>query len=144
MPRTPTVTVDTPPEVIVRSRTPGTGSANVVVGSGNGWGNSIIVEGTPGAATVVQNSRNGFGNRVIINGVDVLADLPFGELPAAFAPSPVYRGRANRFWTERAWSEADDCNVYWSPADGKWFRYHRVDDTYRVLPGDPLPPPPMR
>jgi hypothetical protein len=143
VPRPPVVTVESPPEVVVRGRTPGTNST-VVVGSGNGWGNSVVIDGTPGASTVVQNSRNGFGNRVVINGIDVLADLPFGELTAAMTPPPVYRGRATRFWAERAWSEADDCNVYWSAADGKWFRYHRADDSYRVLAGDPLPPPAVR
>ena len=146
--RPPVVTVDgvpapVGPDVVVRSRTPGT-SSNVIVGSGNGWGNAIVVDGTPGASTVIQNSRNGYGNRVVVNGIDVLADLPFGELSAALTPPQVYRGKANRFWAERAWSEADDCNVYWSATDAKWFRYHRVDDTYRVLAGDPLPPPAVR
>lgn len=146
-PPAPTVIVDgvaypPGPEVVVRGRTPGTGSANVIVGSGNGAGNTIIVDGAADALTVVRNARNGVGNRIVIgNGLEWF-DVPFGlGPPAAAPPVPVYKGKANRFWAERAWSEADDCYLYWSERDRAWFRYHREDDSYRPVPGANLPAP---
>jgi hypothetical protein len=188
------------PEVIVRQSRPfppppageGAGgwglprgrSANVITGSGNGYGNTVVVDGGPGGVTVVQNARNGVGNRLILNGDDILLDLdedlpgwvrraggvhpPFPGKPApadpvvppkgvpvepAAPPAPgvhtpgspeagpkVYPGKANPFWDRKAFSEAHDCNLYWSPADKLWFRYSSDDDTYRPVAGGPEPP----
>jgi hypothetical protein len=35
----------------------------VVTGSGNGFGNKIVVDGGPGGVTIFKNARNGIGNR---------------------------------------------------------------------------------
>jgi len=41
----------------------------VITGSGNGWGNTIIVDNDGSAGqgvTIIQGTRNGFGNRLIV------------------------------------------------------------------------------
>jgi hypothetical protein len=63
------------PEVIVRNSTPGGSSTNLITGSGNGFGNKIVVSGGAGGVTVVQNARNGVGNRLILDPDDLLIDL---------------------------------------------------------------------
>ncbi len=147
------------PEVIVRhgSTTTTSGrSSTVVSGAANGFGNSIVVDngGSPGV-TVIRNSRNGVGNSITVTPDGPVFEAPhrpqFGErrvladpamIPpavedaAAFAEAPRYKGRANDFWTRRAWSDRYDCNVYWSDAQRRWYRYHGDDDTYRPLPTD--------
>ena len=72
---------------------------------------------------------------------------PADPLPAAgpgpagpVRPARCYKGKANPFWEKKAWSDAHDCNLYWSPADKAWFRYHGEDDTYRPVPGGPETP----
>jgi hypothetical protein len=62
-------------EVIVRNTTPGGGSTNLITGSGNGFGNRIVVSGGAGGTTIVQNARNGIGNRLILDPDDLLIDL---------------------------------------------------------------------
>ena len=159
------------PEVVVRQ--PGrTGrSTGVITGSGNGVGNTIVVDNGPGGGvTVVRNTRNGIGNRLILGPDDEIIELPRcapkpapadtmvqpkmppadpildppaaparpGDAPAAVPAAPVtYKGKANPFWTKKAFSEAHDCNLYWSPADQTWFRYHAEDDVYRAVAGGP-------
>jgi hypothetical protein len=61
-------------EVIVRHATPG-GATNLVTGTGNGWGNRIVVGGGAGGVTVVQNARNGWGNQLIVDPADTLIDI---------------------------------------------------------------------
>lgn len=167
------------PEVVVRHNRTSTGrSTNLVTGSGNGFGNTIVVDNGPGGGgvTVVKNARNGIGNRLIVGPDDLLLDLDLpawtlpairckpapvepvvapklpaadpvpDQVPAAPAPVqpaaavPTYKGKANPFWEKKAWSDAHDCNLYWSPADKAWFRYHSEDDTYRPVPGGPETP----
>jgi hypothetical protein len=194
------------PEVIVRhAGVPEVraGSANIVTGSGNGFGNTIVVDGGRPGVTVVQNARNGIGNRLIVNPDDLLLDLddldlgvplakpaPVGPaglpkpgpaapadpgvvpptIPPAVAPpagpavppadpmiepppapespavpvrttaAPSYKGKANPFWSKKVWSDAHDCNLYWSAADRAWFRYASEDDTYRPVVGGPDQP----
>jgi hypothetical protein len=158
------------PEVIVRQ--PGrTGrSTGVISGSGNGFGNTIVVDNGPGGGiTVVQNSRNGVGNRLILGPDDELIELPRctpkpapadpvvlpklppadpvieppaapvrpGDVPAPVAAAVIYKGKANPFWTKKAFSEAHDGNLYGSQADNAWFRYHAEDDAYRPVAGGP-------
>jgi hypothetical protein len=144
-------------EVILRSSTPGGGSTTVVSNSGNGVGNRIVVSGTPGL-TVVTNARNGIGNRLLLDADDLLLDLddrtlfPKGAVkPPAVAVSkpaavegkpatPVYAGRATAFWTRKAFSDAHDCHLYWSPIDRLWFRYSPDEDQYRPVANPPAAP----
>lgn len=86
------------PEVVVRTAGRG-GSTNVISGSGNGRGNTVVVDGGRGGLTVVQNARNGVGNRLIVNDDDTLVDLDddLADLPgwvrrAAGVP-PVVTGK---------------------------------------------------
>jgi hypothetical protein len=77
------------PEVIMRTTGPAGSSTNVVTGSGNGFGNRIVVSGGAGGTTIVQNSRNGIGNRLITNPNDVLIDvdaLLAGLMPGGVTP----------------------------------------------------------
>lgn len=142
-------------ETIVRQSGVRGRSTNVVAGSGNGWGNTIVVDGGAGGLTVVKNARNGVFNRLILNPDDLLVDLDddLADLPAwvvgGVRPKPapaepaapkLYRGKANPFWDRKAFSDAHDCNLYWSPVDKCWFRYGSDDDTYRpVADGPPAP-----
>jgi len=144
-------------------------STSVVTNSGNGFGNTIVVGNGGGGLTVVKNARNGVGNRLILDPDDELLDLDLPAWafpPAACKPAPadpvavpkfdppaapaldpamvpvepaVYRGKANPFWAKKAWSDAHDCNLYWSAADRAWFRYQSADDTYRAVPAAPVP-----
>ncbi|MBX9624360.1 MAG: hypothetical protein K2X82_11180, partial [Gemmataceae bacterium] len=153
------------PEVVVRQAGPRGRSANVITGSGNGSGNTVVVDGGPGGVTVVKNARNGVGNRLVLDPDDLLVDLDAelaGWLGAVgrckpapadpFAPAKIvpadpgpklYRGKANPFWDRKAFSEAHDCNLYWSPADRLWFRYGSDDDTYRPVADGPAAPGPL-
>lgn len=137
-------------EVILRSSTPGGGSTTVVSNSGNGVGNRIVVSGTPGL-TVVKNARNGIGNRLILDADDLLLDLDDLTLfpKAAVKPPvavevkpapPVYAGKANPFWAKKVFSDAHDCNLYWSAADKLWFRYCPDEDRYRPVANQPAAP----
>ncbi len=118
------------PEVIVHQKGNGTGSSTVISGSGNGFGNRIVVGGGPaGGTTVIQNSRNGIGNSIVIDGEEI------GDLPPAVT-AVCHRGRDTKFWTKKVFSEAWDCNLYWCPKAEKWFRYAAEDDVYRPLPVD--------
>jgi hypothetical protein len=154
-------------EVIVRNTTPGGGSTNLLSGSGNGFGNKIVVSGGTGGTTIVQNARNGIGNRLILDPDDLLIDLDelLGKpkvavppvvpkiapadpaMPPAVAPAPAvpkaepsYKGKASPFWTKKAFSDAHDCNLYWCPTTKLWFRYAAEDDTYRPVPTQPAAP----
>ena len=132
-------------EVILRSSTPGGGSTTVVTNSGNGFGNRIVVGGSPGL-TVVKNARNGIGNRLILDPDELLIDLdelcfPKAAKPVEVKPAPpVYAGKANPFWAKKAFSDAHDCNLYWSAADKLWFRYSPDDDQYRPVAAQPPAP----
>jgi len=154
-------------EMILRQSGSGR-STNVISGSGNGVGNRIVVDSGSGGVTVVSGSRNGVGNKIVVNPDDPLIDLdewlkpcpkpaPTGPMalpkPAADSealPLParpevgdaptVYKGKANAFWTKKAFSDALDCNLYWDPAAKLWFRYHADDDTYRPVPSQPVAP----
>jgi hypothetical protein len=162
------------PEVVVRQPGVAGRSTNVVTGSGNGFGNTIVVDNGPGGGgvTIVQNARNGVGNRLVVDPDDVFLDLDL--LPAwvlapaclkpavlaapAVAPKPapadpainppanplpvveavpVIKGKNTPFWTKKVWSDEHDCNLYWSPEHKAWFRYHKEDDAYRPVPGQP-------
>lgn len=164
-------------EVIVRSTGPGGSSTNLVTGSGNGFGNKIVVSGGAGGTTIVQNARNGIGNQLITDPDDLLLDLdallggakprcakpavppipqadpnaPAAVAPPAVAPAPIpvlppaaevpsYKGKASPFWTQKAFSDGYDCNLYWGPTAKLWFRYNSDDDTYRPVPTQPAPP----
>jgi hypothetical protein len=160
------------PEVVVRQTGTAGRSTNVVTGSGNGFGNTIVVDNGPGGGgvTIVQNARNGVGNRLVVDPDDVLIDLdlptwvrhlaclkpmPAGPMatpkpapadPALVPPAnplvpadaaPVIKGKNTAFWTKKVWSDEYDCNLYWGPEHKSWFRYHKDDDTYRPVPGQP-------
>jgi hypothetical protein len=60
-------------------------------------------------------------------------------LPAV-EPAPVYKGKANAFWSQKVFSEALDCNLYWCPTAKQWFRYHAEDDAYRPPASQPPAP----
>lgn len=142
-------------EMILRSATPG-GTTNVIRGSGNGFGNKIVVGGgSGGGTTVISNSRNGVGNRIVLDPDDWVFDVdqwlppvarpvplpPPLPLPQPAVPAPpVYVGKANEFWQVKAFSEELDCNIYWSAADKLWYRYHAECDKYRPLPTQPPAP----
>ncbi|MCE9562726.1 MAG: hypothetical protein K8U57_11825 [Planctomycetes bacterium] len=172
-------------EVIVRSTSPNGSSTNLVTGSGNGFGNKIVVSGGAGGVTIVKNARNGIGNQLITDPDDLLLDLdallgnvkpavpvvpqgqpnpappipvipqadpnapvappavapaPMPVLPAPMTDPPSFKGKASPFWTQKTFSDAYDCNLYWSPAAKLWFRYGSDDDTYRPVPTQPAPP----
>jgi hypothetical protein len=145
------------PEVIIRSSNSG-GSTNLVTGSGNGFGNRIVVGGGGGGVTVIRNARNGFGNQLIVGADDLLLDLDAlaaGPKPACPKPAPVvpavppaadpanppsYKGKDSPFWTKKQFSDAHDCNLYWCPTTKLWFRYAAEDDTYRPVPTQPPAP----
>jgi hypothetical protein len=142
------------PDVMVRQAGVGP-STTYLNGVGNGVGNRIVVNnGRAGGTTIVTNSRLGFGNSIVIDDEEWLWDLPKVcppkrppadpvlvppqvipvAPPAVDAGPPVYKGKANDFWTKKEWSEAHDCNLYWDPNSKAWYRYHKDDDTYRPLP----------
>ncbi len=138
-------------ELILRNAVPGSGTTNIISGSGNGVGNRIVVGGgSGGGTTIISNSRNGIGNKIVLDANDWVFDLdewlaPARPIPAAkplplpVAP-PVYLGKANEFWTQKAFSDELDCNVYWSAADKLWFRYHADCDKYKPLATQPPAP----
>jgi hypothetical protein len=151
-------------EVIVRSTSPGGSSTNLITGSGNGFGNRIVVDGGVGGTTIIKNARNGIGNHLILNPNDLVIDVdaiiagvkpvipvipPAVAPPAdpAVAPAPVpvappsYKGKASPFWTKKAFSDDYDCNLYWCPTTKLWFRYTAEDDTYRPVATQPPAPP---
>lgn len=119
------------PEVIVRRAGAGSGSSTVVANTGNGFGNRIVVSnGGAGGTTVVRNARNGVGNRLVLDPEETVVELPAAKPPVRFAEDGA-------FWTKKQWSDAFDCNLYWSPADRSWYRYHREDESYRPVAGGP-------
>ena len=153
------------PEVIVRQSGTGT-STTMLSGVGNGVGNKVVVSnGRAGGTTVITNSRLGFGNSIVIDDEEWLLDLPGVKCPpkpvAPVVPAvpqadpvlvppqavpvappvaeqgpPVYRGKANAFWSKKEWSDAHDCNVYFDPTSKGWYRYHKDDDCYKAIPPD--------
>ena len=138
-------------ELILRNAVPGAGTTNIISGSGNGFGNKIVVGGgNGGGTTIIQNSRNGVGNKIVLDPADWVIDLddllaPARPLPAAKpmpvpAAPPVYDGKANAFWQQKAFSDALDCNIYWSAADKLWYRYHADGDKYKPLAVQPPAP----
>jgi len=147
----PPIVVRTPAaEVIVKSKSISGGSTTVISNSGNGFGNRIVVSGSPGT-TIVKNARNGFGNRLILDQDELLIDLDDVLFPTKIAPvrplvveakpiPPVYSGKANAFWTKKAFSDAHDCNLYWSAEDKLWYRYSPEDDKYRPVAQQPAAP----
>lgn len=143
-------------EMILRHNLPGAGPTNIISGSGNGFGNKIVVGGgSGGGTTIISNSRNGIGNRIVLDPNDWLIDLdewvapvrrlppPVPLLPAVepqpVAP-PVYEGKATVFWQQKAFSDQLDCNIYWSAADKLWYRYHADCDKYKPLKDQPPAP----
>lgn len=85
-------------EVILRNAVPGAGTTNIISGSGNGFGNKIVVGGgSGGGTTIISNSRNGIGNKIVLDPNDWVLDLdqwigPALPLPAARPvplPAPV-------------------------------------------------------
>lgn len=132
------LTLDNPggPEVVIRR--PGTDgrSTNVITGSGNGFGNRIVVSnGGAGGTTIIRNSRNGWGNRIVVDPEDEVIELP-ARAPAAARP-PVRYPEDGKFWTQKVWSDAVGANVYWSPADRAWYRFRADDDSYHPVTGRP-------
>lgn len=103
------------------------GSQTVIRGSGNGFGNTIIVDnqGFGPSSTVIENTRNGFGNKVTVinNGQSVVLTDP-----------PCYRGKANAFWNTKLFCDSLGCTVYYCPKAAKWYIYLGTEDAYRPLP----------
>jgi len=99
-------------------------SRTVISNTGNGFGNTIIVDngGAGRGEVIISNTRNGVGNRLIISGREV-------ELP----PAPVHKGKDNRFWSFRVWCEELECLIYWDPRALTWYSYHPASDTYRPV-----------
>lgn len=108
---------------------PAGGSSTVISGSGNGFGNSIIVSnnGPGSSSTVITNTRNGYGNKVVIvnNGKQVVVEDP-----------PAYYGKNNAFWSTKVYCDALGTTVYFSTKDGQWYRYFSTEDVYRPLPAE--------
>lgn len=130
------LTLDAPlgPEVVRRTPSADGRSTTVISGSGNGFGNRIVVtNGGAGGTTVIRNSRNGWGNRIVVDPEDERIEL------AARGPArpPVRHPEGGKFWTEKVWSEAHNANLYWSPADRVWYRFDPADDRYRPVAGRP-------
>jgi len=140
-------------ELILRNAAPGGGTTNIISGSGNGFGNRIVVGGgSGGGTTIIQNSRNGVGNQIVLDPNDWVFDvdqwlppaarpaLPPQPQPAAVPAPAVYAGKANAFWKVKGFSAELDCNIYWSAADKMWFRYQADGDKYTPLPTQPPAP----
>ena len=137
-------------ELILRNAVPGSGTTNIISGSGNGFGNRIVVGGgSGGGTTIISNSRNGIGNKIVLDANDWVFDLdellaPARPIPAAkllpLPAPPVSLGKANEFWTQKAFSDELDCNVYWSAADKLWYRYFADGDKYKPLEAQPPAP----
>lgn len=51
---------------------------NIITGSGNGWGNRIVIDndGSGHGTTIISGARNGVGNRLVIINGQVMQDLP--------------------------------------------------------------------
>ncbi len=101
-----------------------TGSSTVITGSGNGFGNTIVVEnagGGLGSSTVIQHTRNGFGNRVLVRNAG--CTICFGNT------FPLTRKTIA--WKHRRWLPQARHWVYWSPDDSAWFRYDWTHEVYR-------------
>lgn len=127
------------PDVVVRQAGGGR-STTLLSGAGNGVGNRVSVSNGPaGGVTVISNSRVGVGNSIVVDGDDWLGDwFPRADVPKpkADACPPVYKGRANAFWSKKEWSDEHDCNLYWDAASKGWYRYHKDDDAYRPVTPD--------
>ncbi len=169
--------------LILRNSSPTGRSTNVITGTGNGFGNRIIVDGGASGVTILKNVRNGIGNELFLNPDDLLLDLdlwpglkPIGPKPLPAAPAvippadanpappvvepipalpppgpaepnvavpvapPSYKGKANPFWTSKAFNDTYDCNLYWCPTTKLWFRYSGESDTYQPVANQPAPP----
>ncbi len=98
-------------------------SVTKVFGSGNGFGNTIIVDNdTPGNVTI-RNSRNGFGNRVIVRGGGQIIDLD----------RQCYRGRNNNFWSHKVWDEQRETMLFWCPKTRLWYQFQEGCGCYRPV-----------
>ena len=73
---------------------------------------------------------------VVVPADPVILPPPPVAAPPGVEACPVYKGKANAFWTKKEWNEAHDCNVYWDPASKAWYRYHKDDDCYKQVPPD--------
>ena len=142
---------------IVVSNGSGGGGVTVVRNARNGVGNRLIVDpddllldadelgldGIPGLDLLPVPFKPAPADPVVAPKMpaDPLLDPAAGAIPAPAAVR-VYKGKANPFWEKKAWSDAHDCNLYWSPADKAWFRYSSEDDVYRPVPPATAPAPP--
>lgn len=118
-------------------------ATNVIENTGNGVGNSIMVEndGLPGGSTtIIRNVRNGFGNRVIIQNGGAGIVLGNAPMPAVMPAMPgvpfdwrayVPGNRARLDWTERRWSTPLGCWLYLGNTDSQWYFYDSDQFVYR-------------
>jgi hypothetical protein len=90
----------------------------IIANSGNGIGNTIVIEGSGDVRLV--NSRNGIGNNVLVRNGTVI-DLN----------TLKYRGKDNKFWSQKKWDKALGSDLYWCPKTALWFRYDAKADCYR-------------
>jgi hypothetical protein len=89
-------------------------SLNVLRGSANGVGNTVIIaNGSGRSTTVLKNSRSGVGNRVVIVDGEVVTD----EAPARPRDSGL------KFGDVKYYSPAHGCTLYWDPRALGWYRY---------------------
>jgi hypothetical protein len=98
---------------------PATGS-NVIRGSGNGVGNTIVVEGNGTGKTVISNSRNGVGNRIVVrnDGGTVVIDDDLLREDLAGVPGVAVLPRKCKPTLTNVVATGDGGFVAWDPKTG--------------------------
>ena len=123
--------VDEPGIIYHDDTMPRGGSMNTIVNSGNGIGNSIVIDGATPGTTIVKNARNGIGNTLRVTPDGPVIDL--SAKPAVKLDLKRYKGKDAKFWTEKVHSEALGYDLFWCPKAELWFRYHKDLDAYRPV-----------
>jgi hypothetical protein len=96
-------------------------TTNVISGSGN----KIVTQNNGNGVTYVHTQTQGPGNQVIVTHQG-------GQVVQMDQLS--YKGKANKFWNQSRFDQNLGCELYWSPENSLWFRYHEKEDLYRPAP----------
>lgn len=120
--------VDEPGVIYHDNSAPKGPSMNLIENSGNGIGNSIIIDGSAPGTTVIKNSRNGIGNTLRVTPEGPVIDL--SAKPAVKLDMNRYKGKDAKFWSKKVHSDALRCDLFWCPKAELWFKYDKFADLY--------------
>lgn len=92
-------------------------SSNRIVGSGN----TVVTHADGKNHVTIQSTTSGKDNQVIV--------VRNGKV---LSPKQIsYKGKANKFWTEKHYDKPLKRELYWCPKTGMWFEYDMITDQYR-------------